>query len=71
MPTYEFQCLQCNHVFEKKITVEEKKGMTVCCPQCNSETVRQQFFGVSFSGKKSAKGNDSGGCCGDGPSCCG
>lgn len=71
MPTYEYLCRRCAHVFEKRMTVEEKKNTTVSCPKCNSEEVRQQFFGVSFSGKKSARGNFSGGCCGGGPSCCG
>jgi putative FmdB family regulatory protein len=71
MPTYEYLCRRCNHIFEKRMTVEEKTGTTVSCPECHSEEVRQQFFGLSFSGKKSAKGNSSGGCCEGGPSCCG
>ena len=71
MPTYEFLCPRCKHVFEKKMTVEEKKNITVSCPNCNSEEVRQQFFGVSVLGKKTARGKSSGGCCGGGPSCCG
>ena len=71
MPTYEYRCRRCNHVFEKRMTVEEKKNAKVSCPQCDSEEVRQQFFGLNLSGKKNARGNSSGGCCGGGPSCCG
>ncbi len=71
MPTYEYLCRRCAHVFERKMTADEKKNTTVSCPLCKSEEVRQQFFGVSFSGKKSTRGNASGGCCGGGPSCCG
>ena len=71
MPTYEYLCRRCNHVFEKRMTVEEKKNTKVSCPQCHSKEVRQQSFGVSFSGKKSARGNSSGGCCGGEPGCCG
>ena len=71
MPTYEYGCRRCNHVFEKKMTIEEKKNTTVRCPECNSEEIRRQFFGVSFSGKKNTRENSSGGCCGGGLSCCG
>jgi len=71
MPTYEYQCRKCRLTFEKRMTVEEKKNTKVVCPHCDSDQVRQQFFGVSFSGKKNPPGNPSGGCCGSGPSCCG
>jgi len=71
MPTYEYLCRQCNHKFEKKMTAEEKKKTKISCPQCSSEEVRQQFFGLSLSGKKNKGGDSSGGCCGGGPSCCG
>jgi len=71
MPTYEYRCERCSHTFEIKMTVDEKKKTKVSCPQCNSEEVGQQLFGVSFSGKKKTDRNSSGGCCGDGTGCCG
>ncbi len=71
MPTYEYRCGRCNRVFETKMTIEEKKNTAVSCPDCHSKDVRQQLFGVSFSGKKKTDKNSSGGCCGGGPSCCG
>jgi len=71
MPTYEYLCQKCKHVFEIKMMVEEKKNTPVSCPACHSEEVRQQFFGVSLSGKKNKPDKSSGGCCGGGPSCCG
>lgn len=71
MPTYEYLCRRCTHVFEKRMTLEEKQNAKATCPKCGSEDVRQQFFGVSFVGKKTGGGKTSGGCCGDGPGCCG
>jgi len=71
MPTYEYLCRRCNHTFEEKMTVEEKKNTKICCPKCRSEEVRQQFFGLNLSGKKNKGGDSSGGCCGGGSSCCG
>jgi len=70
MPIYEYRCKQCNHVFELKMTIEEKKKITIACPKCISEDVQQQLFGINFSGKKAGGGTSSGGCCGDGTGCC-
>ena len=72
MPTYEYGCRRCNHVFEKRMTVEEKKNTKTACPNCGSDDVRQQSFGVSFSSKNNTRENSSGGCCGGGGTgCCG
>ena len=70
MPTYEYLCRRCAHVFEKKMTIEEKENAMTTCPNCGSEDVRQQFFGVNFFGKKTGGRNSSGGCCGGGTGCC-
>lgn len=72
MPTYEYLCRRCTHVFEKRMTLEEKQNAKATCPKCGSEDVRQQFFGVNFLGKKTGGGGASGGCCGGGGTgCCG
>jgi putative FmdB family regulatory protein len=70
MPTYEYTCEQCNTVFEKKMTVKEKINATITCPACNAEDVRQIFFGVGLTGKKTGGKDVSGGCCGGRQSCC-
>jgi len=71
MPTYEYLCRKCAHVFEKRMTLKEKETAKTTCPNCGSEDIRQQFFGVNFFGKKTAGGGPSGGCCGGGTGCCG
>ncbi|MCX6568054.1 MAG: zinc ribbon domain-containing protein [Candidatus Aminicenantes bacterium] len=72
MPTYEYLCRRCASIFEKKMTMDEKKTAKTTCPNCGSEDVRQQFFGVNFLGKKTGDRGASGGCCGGGGTgCCG
>ena len=70
MPTYEYSCETCKTAFEKKMTVAEKGTAKVICPACKAEDVRQVFFGLSLTGKKTGGGDVSGGCCGGGKSCC-
>jgi len=70
MPTYEYLCRRCAQVFEKRMTIEEKTNAKTICPNCGSEDIRQQFFGVNFVGKKTGGRRPSGGCCGGGTGCC-
>lgn len=48
MPTYEFECAQCDHKFTEKQTYEEHdKHKKVRCPKCGSQKV-EQFVGSFF-----------------------
>jgi len=41
MPIYDFQCKQCNEVFEVRATIREKEaGLAPGCPNCDSRDVR-------------------------------
>jgi len=71
MPTYEYLCRRCTRVFEISMTTEEIKNANTGCPNCGSEDIRQQFFGVNFFGKKTGGRGPSGGCCGGRTGCCG
>jgi len=71
MPIYEYRCQRCDNVFEKKMPMKEKSKTRIVCPECSSEDVEQQLFGVNFSGRKTGDGKFSGGCCGEGNDCCG
>jgi len=70
MPTYEYLCKKCNNVFEKKMTVDEKKDAKISCEKCGSEDVAQQFFGINVIGGKTSSKKPANGCCGGGGSSC-
>jgi hypothetical protein len=53
------------------MSMKEKSGAKIVCPECSFEDVEQQLFGVNFSGKKTGDGKSTGGCCGDEADCCG
>lgn len=41
MPDYDFKCVDCGHIFEKHLSVEEHDKMRgVQCPKCNSNNVK-------------------------------
>ncbi len=55
MPVYEYLCNDCQHSFEKILTLSEHEHEPVKCPKCESENVVQEparFF--AFTDKKSA-----------------
>lgn len=39
--TYDFQCTQCKHSFEKVMSFNEYDTKKVRCPQCKSSQVRR------------------------------
>jgi len=75
MPTYEYQCQDCGHMFEIFATLKQKAaGLQAECPQCHSHRVRQAFGSVMLI--RDSNGNippaSAGGCCGGGGTgCCG
>jgi putative FmdB family regulatory protein len=71
MPIYDFQCKQCNEVFEVRATIHQKEaGLTPECPNCNSLDVRQLITAGLF---LHGGGNMALSACGPnaGPGCCG
>lgn len=51
--TYDFQCTQCKHSFEKVMTFKEYDTKKVLCPQCKSSQVRRVITrpaGIRFKG---------------------
>ncbi len=51
MPRYEYVCLECDHMFEKILTLaEHEEGAKIICPKCGSNHVEQEaaaFFAVT------------------------
>jgi putative FmdB family regulatory protein len=41
MPTYEYQCLNCNKVFTLMMSISEYEKGKVTCPQCGKGRVKQ------------------------------
>jgi len=75
MPTYEYRCQDCGHVFEVFATFKQKAaGLQPECPQCRSKRVRQAFGSVMLvrDGRGGIPPAPSEGCCaGGGAGCCG
>ncbi len=74
MPTYEYQCTECGHRFEKKQAITDKPIER--CPQCGGDVKRLISGGAGFilkgSGKNRSKQGD--GTCrfeATGKTCCG
>lgn len=62
MPTYEYQCKQCGHVFERSHAIGEKKKYQ--CPECSCSRTKKLisqvgviFKGSGFYATDSRKGN--------------
>ncbi len=50
MPTYDYVCKDCNHHFEKHVSLEEHQQRKVQCPKCGSknlEHVPEPFYAVT------------------------
>jgi putative FmdB family regulatory protein len=68
MPLYDYQCQDCNAVFEVRATFKEKEqGLKPKCPQCQSKKTRQILTTGLFvaHGNKECSGNcgpNCGGC---------
>jgi len=72
MPTYEFRCQDCDHVYTLKATVEEKKaGLSTVCPECGSREAQQVFGGFLFLKTGRAERVAAGPGCNPATGCCG
>jgi len=48
MPTYEYRCHKCEHVFTEILSIDEhEKNPVPSCPKCKSTDVKQVFSAVS------------------------
>jgi putative FmdB family regulatory protein len=41
MPTYEYRCIDCNHIFEVFLTYQEYGTLSVSCPECASSLLQR------------------------------
>lgn len=41
MPTYEFECQECEHKFSLIRSISEHEKEKVACPECKKENVKQ------------------------------
>ena len=71
MPLYDYQCQDCQSVFEVRATFKEKQeGLKPKCPQCQSKKTRQLLTSglllvYTSDGPSGACGPNAGpGCCG-------
>ena len=46
MPTYEFVCKKCRHLFEIHESVAQHDLHKEKCPKCGSKQLQQQFSGI-------------------------
>jgi putative FmdB family regulatory protein len=71
MPLYDYQCKQCQAIFEVRASIREKEaGLTPVCPTCESEQTQQLI--TSGLVLHSGAGQMGPGCGpGAGPGCCG
>jgi putative FmdB family regulatory protein len=53
MPTYEYRCRDCHHVFDRVEPLSEHGRKTPTCPKCRSRQVEQVL--TSFFAKTSHK----------------
>lgn len=48
MPTYDFQCTNCNDTYEETIPISELDKVTVFCPKCKTACKRIISGGSGF-----------------------
>lgn len=46
MPTYDYKCSECDHIFERSSMISERNiPETEPCPSCSKENCVHQYFG--------------------------
>ena len=58
MPLYEYRCMNCGRLFEKRVTFEQSKKLPEC-PACQSEDTQKQ---LSLFASKAAAGSSVSSC---------
>jgi putative FmdB family regulatory protein len=55
VPTYEYLCKDCRHVFDMALSLKAHENQPVACPKCGSSNVEQAFtIFYAVTSKKSA-----------------
>ena len=54
MPVYAFSCKKCGNSFELKLSMQERDGAAITCPECGSEDCGQLFNTVNVCAKSTA-----------------
>ena len=52
MPIYEYQCKNCNYVFEELVFTSEDKSIK--CPQCGGNEIKRLLSATRLAGKTSS-----------------
>jgi len=53
MPTYEYRCEECSHIFTVKMSIAEHELGSIGCPACKGKKVFPQY--TTFYAKTSKK----------------
>ncbi|MDD2352276.1 MAG: zinc ribbon domain-containing protein [Atribacterota bacterium] len=62
MPNYSYECLDCNNIFERRLTIEDMKKGGIICSKCGNSNTKRLFNGFSFCGSTSSYENNSNSC---------
>ncbi|MCD6216998.1 zinc ribbon domain-containing protein [bacterium] len=46
MPWYDFQCEDCEHVFEEQLSINDDRSGLIC-PQCGGKDIQRVFLTVA------------------------
>ncbi len=60
MPIYEYQCKDCEHIFEKLVLRSDE---SVVCPACDSKETTKLISSAAFIGGSSGSGSGGGAGC--------
>lgn len=55
MPLYDFQCTECEHIFEVNCKIADKSNSR-SCPKCDSSKIESRFFSAPRQGDSIALG---------------
>jgi putative FmdB family regulatory protein len=70
MPTYDYECRECGHVFEVRASISQKTaGFNPECPKCHGHVTDQAFRSITFIGRSSGGADTRGPVGGCGPLC--
>ena len=71
MPLYDYQCQDCQTIFEVRATFKEKEaGLKPACPTCQSQQTRQVLTSGLLLRIISDNAPEGGCACGGGSGCC-
>jgi len=48
MPSYQFECPRCDHIFEESLMISERDRKDIPCPVCGRKGARRQVTAPSL-----------------------